>query len=107
VSWSVVATVVLLPVGLHIHQRTKFQFLAQLVSEIWLFKNLKKVGIAYTLDAPSRKMCTCSPCVNAKQHTKFLFPTLITFGNIEGHQNKNVGLLISPDTKDKIFHMQR
>jgi len=46
VSWSVVATIVLLRIGLHIHQRTEFQFIAGLVSEIWEFKN-QKVGTAY------------------------------------------------------------
>jgi len=35
VSWLAVATLVSLAVGLHIHQHTKFLFLARLVSEIW------------------------------------------------------------------------
>jgi len=29
--------------------------------------------------------------VNAKQHTKFLFPRLISFGDIKGYQNKMWG----------------
>ena len=42
--------------------------------------------------------------VNAKQHTKFLFPRLITFGHIEGYQNKNMGLLTSPDIENKFLY---
>jgi len=63
------------------------------------------VGIAYTLDAPEKfYTLNAFAYVNAKQHTKFLFIRLITFGNIEGDQNKNVGLLISPDTEDKFLY---
>ena len=61
-SWSAVACLVLLAVGLHIHQHTKFLFLARLILEIWESKN-KKVGVAYTLDAPSRKIYVCSPSI--------------------------------------------
>ena len=64
------------------------------------------MGIAYTLDAPSRNIYTCSLAsvgLNAKQHTKFLFPRLISFGDIEGYQNKNVRLL-SPQTQRKILY---
>ena len=63
------------------------------------------MGIAYTLYASSRKVIHVAVAyVNAKQHTKFLFPRLITFGNIEGYQNNNVGRLISPDTQDKFLY---
>jgi len=60
------------------------------------------VGIVFIIDATSRNVALA--CVNAKQHTKFLFPRLITFGNIEGYQHKNVELLISPDTEDKFLY---
>jgi len=80
VSWSAVATLVLLAVGLHIVQK------------------LKKVWVAYTLDAPSREIYTCShsicKCQTAHQ---ILTSILISFEIWKGSQNKNWGLQISPD----------
>jgi len=75
-----------------------FNFLAQLVTEIWRGPKVK-VGAA---DLPRRSLAVKFLYVNivpanAYQHTKFKLSSSISFGNMRESQNKKWELLISPD----------
>jgi len=59
-SWSAVATIVLLAVGLHFHQRTKFLFLPGLISEIWESENSQSGGCLCPRRCQAEKNNTCS-----------------------------------------------
>jgi len=62
------------------------------------------MGVAYILDAPSRKIDTCSLSIcNANQHTKFLLPSLISFEDIEGGPKIKCGGWWSPQPQRTNF----
>jgi len=89
VIWSVIATLV--PV--HIYQCTKLQLPSSIsLRDMAVQVFTKKWGFAYTLDAPSGKIYTCSPSICKYQSAhQIAISSSIIFRDMVGSRNKKWG----------------